>query len=60
MTKEKYNYPSDLWTTIKDENNNLIDINLFSDGNDKYFAIYKRENPKKMEFTNCIAHYKLI
>jgi len=56
---KKYEYPNDLWTTIKDENNKLIDINLFSDGKDKYFAIYERENPKKMEFANCIAHYKL-
>jgi hypothetical protein len=55
----KYEYPNDLWTTITDENNKLIDINLFSDGEDKYFAIYERENPKKMEFNNCVAHYKL-
>ena len=25
----------------------------------KYFAIYEREDPKQMEFNNCIAHYKL-
>ena len=56
---KKYEYPNDLWTTIKDENNKTIDVNLFSDGHNKYFAIYERENPKKMEFNNCIAHYKL-
>ena len=56
---DKYEYPNDLWTTIIDENNKLIDVNLFSDGKDKYFAIYEREDPKQMEFNNCIAHYKL-
>ena len=56
---DKYEYPNDLWTTITDENNKLIDINLISDGENKYFAIYERENPKKMEFNNCVAHYKL-
>ena len=55
----KYKYPNDLWTTITDQNNKLIDINLFSDGNNKYFAIYERQDPNKMEFVNCIAHYKL-
>ena len=57
--KKLYEYPNDLWTTITDENNKLIDVNLFSDGEDKYFAIYERENPKRMEFSNCVAHYKL-
>ena len=55
----KYKYPNDLWTTVTDQNNKLIDINLFSDGNEKYLAIYERQNPKKMEFNNCVAHYKL-
>ncbi len=55
----EYKYPNDLWTTITDQNNKLIDINLFSDGNEKYLAIYERQNPKKMEFVNCVAHYKL-
>ena len=55
----EYKYPNDLWTTITDQNNKLIDINLFSDGNEKYLAIYERQNPKKMEFNNCVAHYKL-
>ena len=56
---KQYEYPIDLWTTIEDENNKTIDINLFSADHDKYFAIYERENPKQMEFDNCIAHYKL-
>jgi protein associated with RNAse G/E len=56
---KKYEYPNDLWATITDENNKLVDINLFSDGKDKYLAIYERENPKQMEFSNCVAHYKL-
>ena len=34
---DKYEYPNDLWTTIIDENNKLIDINLFSDGEDKSY-----------------------
>ena len=56
---KKYKYPNDLWTTITDENNKLIDINYLVGIEDKYFAIYERENPKQMEFNNCVAHFKL-
>ena len=56
---DKYEYPNDLWTTITDENNKLIDINLFSDGENKYLAMYGLDENDKIDFNNCIAHYKL-
>ena len=58
MTKEKYKYPSDNWGTYSD-NGKIIDINLFSDGENKYLAMYGLDENDKIDFNNCIAHYKL-
>ena len=51
-------YPIDNWATIE-ENGVQYAINLFSDKDKKYLAIYSLNKDKTINGNDCIHHYEL-